>query len=85
MLRFHEPIESEFDKAVCEGLEELARRVCDNSKLDAYNCGEQRHMCDTLVDGVSVHKPGSKGRVADLAAFYNIAERFNEPPSPFNI
>jgi len=39
---------------------------------------------DTLVEGVSIHPPGSKQRVADLAAFYDIAERFDTPPSAFD-
>ena len=39
---------------------------------------------DTLVEGVSVHPPGSKQRLADLAAFYDIATKFDAPPSPFD-
>ena len=39
---------------------------------------------DNLIGGVSTHPPGSKQRVADLAAFYDIAERFDVPPSAFD-
>lgn len=39
---------------------------------------------DNIVGGVTTHPPGSKQRVADLAAFYDIAERFDTPPSAFD-
>jgi hypothetical protein len=39
---------------------------------------------DTLIEGVSVHPPGSKERLTDLAAFYDLAVKFDDPPSPFD-
>ena len=46
---------------------------------------------DHIAEGVSTHPPGSKERLADLAAFYNLATSFDNPaeghdaPSPFNV
>ena len=43
---------------------------------------------DHIADGVSVHPPGSKERLADLAEFYNLADPQvwgDDAPSPFNV
>ena len=39
---------------------------------------------DHLIDGVSVHPPGSKQRVDDMRAFMDIARLMDEPPSMFD-
>lgn len=61
-----------------------AKRDKKAGKVKVKKAYRHKAFPDSIVEGVTVHPPGSD-RVADLAAFYAIAEQFDVPPSPFNV
>lgn len=61
-----------------------AKRDKHAAKVKQRKAYRHKAFPDSIVKGVTVEPPGS-GRVADLAAFYAIAEQFDVPPSPFSV